>query len=274
MRASIDEDFCDVSQSSSRRKHRQRLAALNILHSKKIHDSSALNIPEHPTSSISKQREDLVLPLVQTSLIRSKRRRSTGRRVIFSQKPISLQVKEPSSDEKKNYEKKEEKKEQILVSCPQMDENDEDMLPKSKRSVRMQFYDACALLRCDFKNEMEFDTLKNSVLELLSFLNELRSFAKSMGVLEGTVFQELLSIFKNDHRNLSHKMSMNVPELKALVPQAQQLIALLRIKVEDDGDLNLARKALRETRMLLEGIKTMAKKKNMEEMDIVKSFIR
>ena len=123
---------------------------------------------------------------------------------------------------------------------------------------------------------MQLEELKVQMVEIPFFLKQLRDLAAYHRVLEGTVFQEILRYCNGRHGSFSHPSNvlLGMNTLHQLVPMAQKMLQLFRIKVEDDNDLNLVRKAVRETSELLTELELQASQQNSTLLQLVQIMLR
>ena len=183
----------------------------------------------------------------------------------------------------------------------------------SESQLAQELYHAQALLRWNFKAPKALHRLRHRVEDLQKFLQRFRTFAVTQQVLEGQVFQECLVALSTfpaiDNKGLDHGQEWGPEEIpqpqqpqrvirsrsschrstasspstlttqnpKALapfLPQVQQLVELLRVKIEDDNDLKLARQALKETSQMLEHCAAYATEHRLGEDQVIQLVLQ
>lgn len=119
------------------------------------------------------------------------------------------------------------------------------------------------LLRIKFDKDSDLDRARQSVSRSQTFLTKLAELSSELGLLQGTIFQDLLARLSRANPDgnedlRSSRLSMREPldnfpadQAQMLTEQAAELRNLVRIKIEDDNDLKLVRQALRESNMFL-----------------------
>lgn len=231
----MDEEFNYAPKRGSG-KHKQRLALLNMQHCSKHIDATA-----------SPDRRSGKLKNLHVRIAGRKKHRSSGGIVVAS------------TIARANF--------------PQTEKDSDVVQPKRpRRSIRMQLLDSSALVRCDLTNAREFHKLKAKVSAMLAFLHEITALSQDFDVLEGTLFQEFLSS-KYDKQRLQKVYPMSSETAQYCITQSQHLIHLLRVKIEDDNDLKLARTALNEIGSMLQDIRNVSRARNVEEFDLVKNCL-
>ena len=73
---------------------------------------------------------------------------------------------------------------------------------------------------------------------------------------------------------MREKYDLSTERANYFVVEARQLIKLLRVKIDDDNDLKLARKALSETRLMLQNLSRLADSRNTDEFDLVTKWLK
>lgn len=135
--------------------------------------------------------------------------------------------------------------------------------------LQRRFMEMEGLLRIPFNKDGDVDRARTFVSRSQVFLTKLAELSQQMGLLQGTIFQDLLARLSraNDgSQNMdlrSSRLSMREPldevppdQANKLMTQANELLNLVRIKIEDDNDLKLVRQALRESALFFKDLRT------------------
>lgn len=259
MKQKHDEDEFDGNKPG-KRKHQQRLAALNMMHCKNLQkvQNDTTSLHRKYSRSTSKSSSDV-------KIASGKKNRYTGGGIVIAVSPMhdSSQIMDFNTPVSPS----------IATS------------PVTKRSIKRQLFESSALLRCDLMQEEEYINVKQNVPVLITFLQEITLLARERDVLEGALFQQILRNCSmagvvsvnpmTPHRQQPiSSVELKRTELQALVPKTENLVRLLRVKIGDDNDLNLARKALREISTMLEGVSKLAQATNTKEFDIVTKYLQ
>jgi hypothetical protein len=147
-----------------------------------------------------------------------------------------------------------------------------------------RFGEVEAMMRVSFFSDSDVSALRHDIRECMHFLHELDQAAKVHNVLQGSAFQELLDScgpsVKNPRpiRTPKAKVKCNcvcfedpVVAVK-MAMQAQQLIDLVRVKIEDCNDLRLARTCLQDASSFFQEAERTASRLNISVFDFIQKL--
>lgn len=142
------------------------------------------------------------------------------------------------------------------------------------------------LFRIPLEKEGDLDLARKFVAKSQAFLVQLAEHAEECGLLQGAIFQDLLArlsrsdphatfVISNRTSRLPKRELEDILAVEAM-ERAQALCNLVRIKIEDDNDLKLVRKALREASQFFKDLRHYQKYQQVQlhgrsltEMEVV-----
>ena len=134
-----------------------------------------------------------------------------------------------------------------------------------------------AVLRLSIASSEQLALAQAQVNESLAFLALLAAQAAERGVLQGAAFQALMASCgpSMGHLGRTPKGGTGVSSVFddpattiQMAMQAQKLVNLVRVKIEDDNDLNLARQCLTDAQRGLAELRAHALKQGVSEFDL------
>ena len=141
-----------------------------------------------------------------------------------------------------------------------------------------------AMMRVSFGDDHEVSRVRKEIRECMQFLHALEHAAKTHNVLQGAAFQELLASIGPSVKN---PRPIRTPKAKVkcncvcfqdpavatkMAMQAENLIELVRVKIEDDNDLRLARTCLRDATAFFQEADRCACRKNISIFTYIESL--
>merc|ERR1712196_440347 len=143
-------------------------------------------------------------------------------------------------------------------------------------------------MRVDLATCRDLQHVEQSVLTGLQFLQDLHDYSEVLGVLQGTLFQELLRlpclpVQSRTSTTIAHSPmpfkpisalsclyeSFSENELCEMAQRAHELRRTVRVKIEDDNDLRLAKKALTECAVFLLSLGKVARKQCTDGFELL-----
>ena len=140
-----------------------------------------------------------------------------------------------------------------------------------KDVLQGKMFEMEAVLRAQVDSEASLTALMVEVGGCLCFVNKLAHMSRESGHLQGSIFQYLLTscgasmgALRRTPTNGAQRIVFCNPEQTIrLAMLAKKMIDLVRIKVEDDNDIDLVRKCLVDSDSLLQSVSRGAKKCGM-----------
>ena len=148
--------------------------------------------------------------------------------------------------------------------------------------VREAVQEMASIFRLAVGDEASLCVLKERVAQCLVFFQHLRSAAQDSDLQLGAVFQRLLTLCGPSNGALL-RTPMNTPrdlicrtatEKIALAMNAKLLIDLIRVKIEDSEDLELAETCMADAQRSLGALKGLARRHGCTEYEVWSSCIQ
>lgn len=149
---------------------------------------------------------------------------------------------------------------------------DPEILSAELERLSGRSWEVASVLRTgsSFASDEDIETVEGSLISVLQFLAEdLPQAADSLGIIRGRVFQALLSRsgrvlpghVERQREGAADITALNGKTMETLLTGAEDLSSLLRVKIEDDGDLALARMVVEDCQRFFSDLRQCARAK-------------
>lgn len=166
---------------------------------------------------------------------------------------------------------------QDLDSLTQNSESHGESLVSKEELDRLsgRSWEVVSVLRTglSFASEDDIEVAERSLATVLQFLAEdLPRAAHELGIIRGRAFQALLARsertlpghVERQREGLADISALDVKSVETLLTGAEDLCSLLRVKIEDDGDLGLARMVVEDCQRFFSDLRQCAKMKGLD----------